>query len=94
MSKTRTNSPIADVDRIAEEEGIKSLEKTGEKSRSFQAFGRVFEIEEAPAGKVGIYAVKSTPVDMPDDAAYGGMETHITIRRLFRRAVKWKERVP
>lgn len=94
MSRVRTNSSIDEVDRLAREEGIRSLTKTGEKSRSFEAFGRTFEITEASPGKVGIFGVKSTPVGESDDAAYEGMESHDSIRRLFRRAVKWKERVP
>jgi hypothetical protein len=97
MSKVRTNSSIEDVDRIAQEEGLKSLAEvvgSGPPARQFEAFNRVFRIEEAPAGKVGIFAVTSTPKEGSEAAGYQGMETHATIRRLFRRAVKWKERVP
>lgn len=94
MSRTRTNSPIEDVDRIAREEGLTGLEEGGD-CRRFRAFSREFVIKEAPAGKVGIFAVTSTPVgEAAEEAGYEGMETHDSIRRLFRRAVKWKERVP
>lgn len=96
MSKVRHNSPIEDVDRMAQDEGLESLVAMDgkPKGRTFEAFGRVFEIEEASAGKVGIFAVRSTPTNDPESPAYGGMETHATLARLFRRAVKWKERVP
>lgn len=93
MSKTRTKSPISDVDRIAEEEGLE-LQKPTDTSRSFIAFGRVFEIEEASAGKVGIFEISSTPRGATDEAAYEGFETHGGIRKLFRRSVaKERERV-
>jgi len=93
MSRVRTASPIDEVDRIAREEGVESLTETGERSRSFEAFGRVFEIAEAPPGKVGLFSLTSTPKDDPEAPPYEGMETHARVRHLFRRAVKWRERV-
>jgi hypothetical protein len=92
MSKTRTNTPIDEVDRLACEEGVENLEADG-KTRSLRAFNRTFLIEEAPAGKNGLFKVISK-TDDPEDAGYEGMETRDSIRRLFRRAVKWRERVP
>lgn len=92
MSRVRTASPIADVDRMANDEGIE-LEKTDEKSRRFEAFGRVFDLAEVAPGKVGLFSVRSTPKDAGDDyaSAYVGNETYDTIRRLFRRAAVWQE---
>lgn len=91
MSRTRTNTPIEEIDRLAKEEGL-SLEKDGD-ARAFRAFSRTFRIEKAPAGKNGLFQVSST-TDSDEDPGYEGMETRDTIRRLFRRAVKWKERTP
>lgn len=97
MSRVRTASPISDVDKMAREEGIESLEETGEKSRRFEAFGRIFDIAEVSPGKVGLFSIRSTPKEAEGDdnysSAYEGTETHATIRRLFRRSVKWRERV-
>ncbi len=93
MSRVRTNSSIDEVDQMARQAGIENLVVEGEGRRSFQAFGRVFEISEAPPGKVGLFSVVSKPKDDPDAAPYSGMETHDRIRHLFRRAVKWRERV-
>lgn len=95
MSRVRTASPISDVDQMAEERGIE-LEETGEKSRRFEAFGRVFEIAEAPPGKVGLFSITSRPKEAREGdeypSAYEGMETHETLRRLFRRSAVWKEK--
>lgn len=93
MSKVRTNSPIEDIDKIAKEVGIKSLETADDGARTFEAFGRVFRIREATPGKVGVFSVSSKPKGHSDDAAYEGMENHDRIRLLFRRAVKWREGV-
>jgi hypothetical protein len=96
VSRVRTASPIADVDRIAREEGIETLEETGEKARRFEAFGRIFDISEVAPGKVGLFSVRSTPKEASGDdsyaSAYEGNETHDTLRRLFRRAVVWRDR--
>lgn len=91
---SRKNSPIADVDRIAKQEGVQSLAEDGEKARTFEAWGRVFKISEVRPGQVGIFKIESKPVDEDvDDAAFSGSATHDYLRKLFRRAVKWKERV-
>lgn len=88
MSRVRTNSPIDDVDRIAQEEGFE-LSQEGD-VRTFGAFNRLFRIEEAPSGKVGIFRIESRPED-PDEPGYHGMETHATLRRLFQRSIVWRE---
>lgn len=93
MSRVRTASPIADVDRIAEEHDV-TLEETGEKSRRFEAFGRIFDISEVAPGKVGLFSIRSTPKEASGDdsysSAYEGNETHDTLRRLFRRTALWR----
>jgi hypothetical protein len=96
VSRVRTCSPISDIDRMAQEEGVQSLTETGEKSRRFEAFGRVFDIAEVQPGKVGLFSIRSTPKEADDDnyaSAYEGVENHDRLRLLFRRAVKWRERV-
>lgn len=89
MSRVRTNTSIEEIDRLAREEGLSGLTK-GEKRRTFSAFGRSYEIEEAPPGKVGLFRVVALP-EHDDATGYQGMETLGTIRRLFRRAAQWKE---
>lgn len=91
MSRTRTNSPIEDIDRIARQEGLE-LAEDGSK-RTFTAFNRDYTITEAPAGKVGIFGLEmiAREEEQPD---FTGTQTHDQLRKLFRRAVKWKEGVP
>lgn len=85
MSKVRSNSPIEDVDKIAAEVGLE-LVRDGD-ARTFYAsiWGRGYRIEEASAGKVGIFSVAATIEGEPE---YSGTLTHNRVRQLFRRAVQ------
>lgn len=94
MSRVRERSAIEDVDRLAKEEGLQSLEKTEDGGgRTFRAFNRVFTILPAPPGKVGLFQVDSRPED-PEEAGFSALEPHARVQHLFRRAVKWRERTP
>lgn len=77
------NTPITEVDRLAQEEGLE-LTPDGAKRR-FSAWDRDYLITEARPGKVGVFPIT---VAEPDGGRVEVVATRGRLRSLFRSAVE------
>lgn len=85
MSRVRTRTPIEEVDRIAEEEGLELFDTGSGRAREFTAFDREYVIREQRAGKVGLFHLTAETRDGRNRYEEAGM-TRGRIRKLFRAA--------